>query len=107
MFVSQLSPHHDSFGRSLEYDSYEAETTGAVKRIVTPDEVALEDPKDQPPDYGPPMDDDMAYSRFPSRGNSSILIQMMKICIRLVMDRVATLMITRVDNLRDHLRQVP
>ena len=39
-----------------------------MKRIVTPDEVALEDPKDQPPDYGPPMDDDMAYEPIPVSG---------------------------------------
>ena len=80
MFVSQLSPHHEQF--LVDHWSmivYEAETTGAVKRIVTPDEVALEDPKDQPPDYGPPMDDDMAYEPIPVSGNSSILIQMMKI----------------------------
>ena len=39
-----------------------------MKRTVTPDEVALEDPKDQPPDYGPPMDDDMAYEPIPVSG---------------------------------------
>ena len=69
MFVSQLSPHHEQF--LVDHWSmivYEAETTGAVKRIVTPDEVALEDPKDQPPDYGPPMDDDMAYEPIPVSG---------------------------------------
>ena len=47
---------------------FDAETTGAVKRVVTPDEVALEDPRDQPPDYGPPMDDDMAYEPIPVSG---------------------------------------
>ena len=69
MFVSQLSPHHEQL--LVDHWSmivYEAETTGAVKRIVTPDEVALEDPKDQPPDYGPPMDDDMAYEPIPVSG---------------------------------------
>ena len=69
MFVSQLSPHHEQF--LVDHWSvivFEAETTGAVKRIVTPDEVALEDPKDQPPDYGPPMDDDMAYEPIPVSG---------------------------------------
>ena len=46
MFVSQLSPHHEQF--LVDHWSmivFEAETTGAVKRVVTPDEVALEDPK--------------------------------------------------------------
>ena len=69
MFVSQLSPHHEQF--LIDHWSmivFEAETTGAVKRIVTPDEVALEDPRDQPPDYGPPMDDDMAYEPNPVSG---------------------------------------
>ena len=69
MFVSQLSPHHEQI--LIDHWSmivFEAETTGAVKRVVTPDEVALEDPRDQPPDYGPPMDDDMAYEPNPVSG---------------------------------------
>ena len=42
MFVPQLSPHHEQF--LIDHWSmivFEAETTGAVKRVVTPDEVAL------------------------------------------------------------------
>ena len=69
MFVSQLSPHYEQF--LVDHWSmivFEAETTGAVRRVVTPDEVALEDPRDQPPDYGPPMDDDMAYEPIPVSG---------------------------------------
>ena len=89
MFVSQLSPHHEQF--LIDHWSmivFEAETTGAVKRVVTPDEVALEDPRDQPPDRIQGINLQTTdhrwmmiwlMSQIQSRGNSSILIQMMKI----------------------------
>ena len=59
MFVSQLSSHHEQF--SSEHGSmpaYETESTGAVKRLVTPDE-RLDEDVDEPPDYGPEVDDDL------------------------------------------------